>query len=110
MNKFLLSTGSSTDKLEYYIIDLFKLYLTVYPEDIPGAPEIGFDFSLTNVKKDELDVEIENRINKFINKIKDKFSQNLTINIKSLELIDETRIRLIINVNKVESDEILIDI
>ena len=46
MRKFLLSTGKTTDKIEYYVVDLFRLYLSVYPGDIPGASRIGFDFNL----------------------------------------------------------------
>lgn len=108
--KYLLSTGLSTDKFEYYIIDLFKLYLTIYPKDIPFSPNIGFNFSLTNIKKDELLDEVKNRVNSLIDSIKNKFKKTLTITIKSLDLIDETKIKLIIDVNKVESDEIMVDI
>lgn len=110
MKKYLLSTGTSTSKIEYYIIDLFKIYLTVFPKDIPGASGIGIDTSLTNIKKDRLISEIESRIKDFIKKLKNKFSQTLEINIKSLEIIDETSLRLTVDVNNIESEEILINL
>ena len=46
MRKYLLSTGTATDRLEYYVLDLFRLYLKIYPGDIPGASGLGFDFNL----------------------------------------------------------------
>ena len=49
--KYLLSTGLITDKVEIYVLDLFKLHLSVYPKDIPGINNIGFDFIITNTKK-----------------------------------------------------------
>lgn len=108
--KYLLSTGQSTNKVEYYIIDLFKLYLSIWPNDIPHAGNIGFDFILTDVKKDELVREIRSRVERLVNKIKTKFTKTLSINIESIEIIDETKVKLIINVNQVKSDDILVDI
>lgn len=108
--KYLLSTGQTTDKVEYYIIDLFKLYLKIWPNDIPHNENIGFDFILTDVKKDELIRTIENRVNSLVNKIKNKFKKDLSIDIESIEVIDETRVKLIINVNQIQSDDILVDI
>lgn len=109
--KYLLSTGLSTDKVEYYIIDLFKLYLNIWPKDIPNSPDIGFDFILTDVKKDELVNTVRSRVEGLINKIKGKFRnyRTLSIAIESIEIIDQTRIKVTINVNQVKSEEILID-
>lgn len=108
--KYLLSTGGSTNKVEYYIIDLFKLYLSIYPKDIPNAQQIGFDFILTDVKKDELLDKIKYRVNVLIDKIKNKFSNSLTITINSLELVDQSKVKLVIDVNQIKSDEIEINI
>ena len=108
--KYLLSTGQSTNKVEYYIIDLFKLYLSIWPNDIPNAGNIGFDFILTDVKKDELVREVRGRVERLVNKIKTKFTKTLSINIESIEVIDETKVKLTINVNQVKSDDILVDI
>ena len=108
--KYLLSDGSSTSRVEYYIIDLFKLYLNIYPNDIPNSPNIGFDFILTDVKKDELVRNIRNRVEILVNKIKDKFTKTLSIEIESIEIIDETKVKLVINVNQVQSDDIVVNI
>ena len=108
--KYLLSDGSSTSRVEYYIIDLFKLYLNIYPKDIPNSPNIGFDFILTDVKKDELVRNVRNRVEILVNKIKDKFTKTLSINIESIEIIDETKVKLVINVNQVQSDDIVVNI
>lgn len=108
--KYLLSTGSSTNKVEYYIIDLFKLYLNIWPGDIPNASQIGFDFILTDIKKDEIVNTIKYRIEKLIDKIKNKFTKSLSIDIESLEMIDQTKVKLVINVNKIQSDDIVINI
>lgn len=100
--KYLLSTGYSTNKIEYYILDLFKLYLGIYPKDIPGAPNIGFNFILGDTKKDELVNNINSRINELINKIKSNYSDTTTttvITLKSIEIIDESRVRITIDVN-----------
>lgn len=108
--RYLLSTGESTNLPEYYIIDLFKLYLKIYPDDIPGASQVGFNFIFTNIKKNQILNEIRGRIDSLISKIKSKFSSNPNIEIVSLELIDETRVKLVISVNQVQSEEIEVDI
>lgn len=110
MMKYLLSTGQSTSKIEYYIIDLFKLYLNIWPGDIPNNRNIGMDFILTDVKKDELIKTVENRVSKLVDKIKNKFTQTISITVESIEIIDEVSVKLIINVNQVKSDDILINI
>ena len=106
--KYLLSTGLVTDKIENYILDLFKLHLSIYPKDIPGANNIGFDFIITNTKKDELVSEVNNRVRELINKFKKKFS-NVNIMLESSALIDETKLKLVISVNEV-SDTISVDL
>lgn len=108
--KYLLSTGQSTELVEYYIIDLFNLYLKIWPNDIPSASNIGFNFIFTNVKKSNLVSEIRSRIDILISKIKNKFSNNPDIKIVSLELIDDTRVKLVISVNQIQSDDIIVDI
>lgn len=108
--KYLLSTGQSTNLPEYYIIDLFKLYLKIYPNDIPGASQVGFDFIFTDIKKNQIVSEIRGRIDSLISKIKTKFPSNPDIKIVSLDLIDETRVKLVISVNKIQSEDIEVDI
>lgn len=106
--RYLLSTGLVTNKIEYYIIDLFKLHLSIYPKDIPGAEDIGFDFIITNTKKDELYLEVNTRIQELINKFKKKFS-GINIKLEDSTLIDETKLKLTISVNEV-FDTISIDL
>lgn len=107
--KYLLSTGLVTDKVEYYIIDLFKLYLSIYPGDIPGFSSLGFDFIITNTMKDELKFEIRKRLEDLIKKIKNSVS-SVDIKISEAYLISEDVLKLIIEVNDIKSDEILIDL
>lgn len=109
MKKFLLSTGRSSYRVEYFILDLFKIYLTVYPEDIPGADGIGFDFSLAGVKKEDLKNELTLRLASLISKFKNKFGDTVSIELSSIELIDETLANVSINVNSM-SDDITIDL
>ena len=97
MTKYLLSTGESTTRIERYILDLFKLNLQIYPGDIPGS-KLGFDFILTDTKKDELLGEIRSRVNSLIGKLQEKFDK-MEINVSSSDLIDEERVKLTVNVN-----------
>lgn len=106
--KYLLSTGLLTDRVEYYIIDLFKLYLSIYPGDIPGFPSLGFDFIITNTMKDELKTEIRKRLEDLIKKIKNTVSAD--IKISEAYLVSEDVLKLIIEVNDVKSEEILVDL
>ena len=106
--KYLLSTGLVTNKIEYYILDLFKLHLSVYPNDVPGASQIGFDFIITNTKKDELRAEVSKRVQELIDKFKKKFS-GINIQLDTFVVVDETSVKLVISVNEV-SDTISVDL
>lgn len=106
--KYLLSTGLVTEKIEYYILDLFKLHLSIYPNDIPGASQIGFDFIITNTKKDELYAEVKKRVQELIDKFKKKFSE-VDIQLDTFVIADETSVKLVISVNEV-SDTISVDL
>ena len=108
-NKYILSTGITTDMVEYYIIDLFKLYLSVYPGDIPNAEYIGFDFIITDTKKADLANDIKRRVDVLISKIQERVS-GVTISLVELALVNETTVKIIIDVNQVKSDEILVDL
>lgn len=113
--KYLLSTGEITSKIEYYFLDLFKLYLTIYPGDIPGASDIGFNFIFTDVKKDEIVSEVKSRVNILIEKLKSKIinemgSNRVSIVVNELALMDETTVRLILTLNERISEELTIDI
>ena len=103
--KYLLSTNDITDKIEYYILDLFKLYLQIYPNDIPGS-DIGFNFILTDVKKTELPDEVKHRINQLINFLNNRFS-GVKLSLKSIEIIDEEKAKITIDVNTIQSEIII---
>lgn len=106
--KFLLSTGKSTDRIEVYVIDLFKLYLNIVPGDIPGT-EIGFNFILTDTLRSNLVNEIRNRINNLINSIQRKFDEKVVkISVSSLDIISDEKVKLVVSVNKTTSEEIVI--
>lgn len=98
MEKYLLSTGKSTYRLELYILDQFKLYLTVNPGDIPGDSSLGFDFTLTNVMKSELREEVSKRVMELIQKIQSEYGKGVTIVVNSLDIINEERADLVITV------------
>ena len=108
-NKYLLSTGLTTTKIEEYILDLLDLYIKINPGDIPGLSNLGFDFTFTNVMKDELDVEISYRLNTLIDTIKSKV-RNVPLSIESITLIDETRVKLVLQVNGKLAEDYYIDL
>ena len=96
-NKYLLSTGKITTKFEEYVLDLFRLYLGIYPNDIPGAGSIGFDFNLRGVYKANLANEVENRVSNLISNIKDRFKSGADIRLTSCELIDEKLAKIVVS-------------
>lgn len=102
MKKYLLSTGDSTIKIEKYILDLFKLYIQVYPGDIPGS-NIGFDFILTDTKKDELSGAVQSRVSSLVttiqNKLSETYNKSIRIEVKSIEILSEERAKIEIDVN-----------
>ena len=108
--KYLLLSGETTERIEYYILDLFELYLKVYPKDIPGAPDIGFNFIFNNVKKDEVVREVQARVSRLADKIKSKFISTIQINIDSVEIIDESRVRVTLTVNENVTNSITLDV
>lgn len=99
--KYLLSTGEITSRFDEYILDLVKLYTTVYPGDIPGTLDYGFDFLLTNVMKEDLESEVSSRVKDLIGKIKNRFvsTTGLSIELVSVQIINETRARIVLNIN-----------
>lgn len=97
MAKYLLTTGESTNKMEIYLLDLFKLYLSIHPNDVPHS-EIGFDFNLTNIRKDKLLEEIKSRVNNLVKVFKNKFKDH-SITVKEISLVSEERARIVLDIN-----------
>lgn len=99
---YLLSTGEVTSKIERYILDLFDLYLKVYPDDIPGSG-IGFDFILTDIKKSELVSEVKYRVEKLVNQFQERF-KGVSIGVDSIEIIDEETANIRVRINQLSSN------
>lgn len=102
--KYLLSSGRATGRIEEYLIDLFKLHLKIYPGDIPGALEYGFNFNLQGVYQDELPAELKSRLGSLVQKINSRFASGISLSIESLEIISETKARLIIAAGTLRDD------
>lgn len=110
MRKYMLSTGKTTDRIEYYVLDLFRLYLGIYPGDIPGAPDLGFDFCLTSTFKANLASEVSSRVNRLVDKIQSQFKEGLEIKVDSIEILDEKYARLVVSVTGVKGEEIIVSL
>ena len=95
--KYILSTGLTTTKPEEYVLDLLDLYLKVNPGDIPGLDNFGFNFTFTNIMKDDLEIELSYRFNSLIDLIKSRV--RVPLSIESMTLIDETRVKLILRID-----------
>ena len=105
MKKYLLSSGQATDRVEYYVLDLFRLYLKIFPGDIPGASGLGFDFNLGDTKKADIPDVLQSRMDQLVNKLRERFVSGITITLESLEIVSETRAKVVVSVNRM-SDEI----
>ena len=97
-SKYLLSTGQTTHKIEEYIMDLLDLYIKINPGDIPFLDNFGFNFTFTNIMKDDLDIELSYRLNTLIDTIKSRVP-GASLKLESITLIDETRVRLVLQIN-----------
>ena len=100
--QYLLSTGEITSRLEYYIIDLFKLNMQIYPDDIPWST-IGFDFIITDTKKPDIPREVEYRVKVLLDRFKERF-RGVSIDLESVEILDEERAHVVFNVNKTRGE------
>lgn len=102
--KYILSSGRGTTRVEEYIIDLFKLYLKIEPGDIPFVPDYGFNFDLSGIYKADLAREIESRVGGLVSKINSRFSSGVNLSLKSLELVDETKVRIVVSAGEYSSE------
>ena len=108
MRKYLLSTGRSTDKIEEYVVDLFRLYLQIWPGDIPGDSSIGFDFILTDVKGIDLKREVATRVDKLISKIREKFNGGVTITVEEISFLSTSQVKVTLKVNNTLTENVII--
>lgn len=103
--KYLLTTGVSTDRVELYILDLFKLYFEVGIDEIPNS-SIGFNKILTNVNKPDLKSTVEKNVRSLVTTFSNKFSK-VKITLDEVIMIDESTFKVIISANsETESYEI----
>lgn len=90
--KYVLSTGKTTKDINLYIIDLFRIFTTVYKDDIPGS-DIGYDFILSDVKKDELVKVVNEKCTSIVSLISDRVKaiSGVTVNLSSIERVESGR-------------------
>lgn len=108
-NKYLLSTGKITDRVEYYILDIIRINLVVLPNDIPGKSGIGFDYSMTNITTDQFKSTVQSKINQLLSKVTSQFPYS-DIQLSRLDILDESRVNIEITVNGEISEEFNINV
>jgi len=91
-------------------MDLFKLFLRIYPGDIPGSRSFGFNFNMTGVIKANLADEVRLRAQNLVEKVKDCFKSGVSIELASIELIDETKAKMSVTVNRIQSEDLEINL
>jgi hypothetical protein len=101
--QYLLSDGSVTTDPALYIQDLFPLYLSVNPGDVPYLPDYGFNFTFAGIPKSELYSKVKFRMEALVRLIQDSF-QGSSITLDSLEMPSEDTVKAIITVDGVKSD------
>ncbi len=107
--KYLLSTGKTTRRPEEYIIDLFKLHMKIYPGDVPGVYDFGYDFNQAGIYKSELPQTLRRSVENLVSKINSRFQRGVTLELISLEIMDETKAKVVVSAGNI-SDEITINI
>lgn len=107
--RYLLSTGKITTRVEYYILDIFRINLTVMPEDVPLNSSIGFDYSMATTTKDQLVKVINTKLELLTQKIRNQFP-NSNIHVSDTKLIDEQLVVTTITVNNTISEDFNINI
>ena len=98
LTKLVLSTGEITGRVEKYVMDLFQIHLHVYEGDVPFS-DIGFNFQLGDVKKDELLQVIKNKATNLCKKVSSLSPQGVSIELESVSLVGKDRAVLSIRVN-----------
>ena len=100
MAKYLKSDGNTTNNIDDYIVDLFKLYFTVHPNDIPGT-NIGFNFIMNGIQKVNIASEVTSRLSELLSSMQERFS-GISMSIESVDIIDYEKARVEIKVGKTE--------
>jgi hypothetical protein len=98
LTKLVLSTGEITGRVEKYVMDLFQMNLHVYEGDVPFS-DIGFNFQLGDVKKDELLRVIREKAYGLCKKVSQMSPMGVKVEIESINLLSEDRAVLSVRVN-----------
>ena len=98
LTKLVLSTGEITGRVEKYVMDLFQINLRVNEGDVPFS-DIGFDFQLGDVKKDELINIIRQKAFDLCRKVSSMSPQGVKVDLESVSLVSENRAVLSVRVN-----------
>ncbi len=101
MIKYLLSTGDITVNPDLYLIDRFKLHLGIWPGDIPGKSNIGFDFILSGINKDKILDTLTDRLKELARKF------DSSISIDQVVMIDYKTAEVVISAGSVSSSTII---
>lgn len=111
MTKYLLSTGETTTKIEEYVLDLFKMNLQIRPNDIPHFSAVGFDFTLVGIPKDMLKQEARKRLENLVTNIQNLFDKSvIKISLKSVTVVNDETLSVVVDINNYSSGEIEIEI
>lgn len=110
MRKYLLSTGIATDKFDEYVVDLFRLYLQVWPGEIPGMPKLGFDFILTDVRKPDLKETVSSRLSTLANTLEERLGSNVSIRIDDISIVSESKVKITITVNNTTTSDFEVEV
>ena len=108
MANYVLSTGEVTSRVERYVLDLFTILLTIYPNDVPNT-SIGFDFVLGDVKKDELSIAIGDKVNSLISAVREYVPAQVDISLVDIDIVSYSRAIITISVNG-DTDNFEIDL
>ena len=100
--KYILSTGEVTGRPEKYLLDLIKLNLTIYTKDIPWRDDIGFDFLLGEVFKDDFKEAVERKAEELIKFVQNKTSiTDVSIELVSVDIVSYSKARICLNVSEI---------
>lgn len=97
MARYVLSTGEVTEKPERYVQDLFRMCISIYPNDIPNS-SFGFNFILGDIKKDEFTVAVTERAGELVRKVNDFIPNEVSLKLDSVDVINYEKVRIYVNI------------
>lgn len=97
--KYLLTDGSTTSKIEVYVLDLFKLFMTVHTGDIIMNRSFGGEFSFSGVTNSTARIDVESKAEKIISQIKKSIPSTVILNLVGVQFVSPTEVSVSININ-----------